>query len=199
VQPGWFRVEFDDSDVTYNFGDYYGIEQFGGAVSSMPIRVHRMLGREETPRIYGIQYRVARRPGNAAQMEVFTSRSGLKVWRDPRIGEPLRVWRATPCIGDDVLRSIFRTPERVVLETDLGCAALVVAGDAWYPGWRARVDGERRPVQELDAVRAVQVPAGRHRIEFFYRPVSVYWGAGLTLAGLALTAYFCLRDSRCVR
>ena len=31
AQPGWFRVDFDDNDVPYNFGDLYGIEQFGGA------------------------------------------------------------------------------------------------------------------------------------------------------------------------
>ena len=49
AQPGWFRVDFDDNDVPYNFGDLYGIEQFGGAVRSMPLRVHRMLGAQETP------------------------------------------------------------------------------------------------------------------------------------------------------
>src|ERR1035437_4028421 len=48
AQPGWFRVDFDDSDVPYNFGDLYGIEQFGGAGSSMPVRTHRLLGRAES-------------------------------------------------------------------------------------------------------------------------------------------------------
>jgi hypothetical protein len=56
------------------------------------------------------------------------------------------------------------------------------------------VDGERRPVQELDAVRAVRADAGRHVIEFRYRPASVYWGLGLTLLGLATVAFFCLRE-----
>jgi uncharacterized membrane protein YfhO len=68
----------------------------------------------------------------------------------------------------------------------------VVAGDAYYPGWRARVDGERRPVQELDAVRAVRSGAGRHMIEFRYRPASVYWGCGLSLLGFSMVAFFCL-------
>jgi len=35
-------------------------------------------------------------------------------------------------------------------------------------------------------VRAVHVDAGRHRIEFRYRPGSVYWGAALSLLGLLL-------------
>ena len=41
AQPGWFRVDFDDNDVSYNFGNLYGIEQFGGAGSSLPLRIHR--------------------------------------------------------------------------------------------------------------------------------------------------------------
>jgi hypothetical protein len=175
AQPGWFRVDFDDQDVPYNFGDYYGIEQFGGAVSSMPLRVHRMLGREETPEIYGIRYRVARNASGGRREEVFASRSGVKVWRDARIGEPVTA---------DAVRVVSRDAERVVLDVERAKAGLVRVGDAFYPGWRARVDGVKRPVQELDSVRAVRVDAGRHRIEMYYRPASVYWGLGITMAGL---------------
>ena len=194
AQSGWFRVEFDDSDVPYNFGDLYGIEHFGGLGSSLPIRTHRLLGRAETPSLFGIRYWVSRRPNNPAQEVVFTSRSGLKVFRNPGIAEALRVWRDSPCAAADRLRMVSRAPMRVVVEADLACPGLVVVGDAFYPGWRARVDGERRPVQELDAVRAVRSAAGRHTIEFFYRPPSVYFGFGLTLLGFALTAFFVWRD-----
>jgi hypothetical protein len=195
AQPRWFRVDFDDSDVPYNFGDLHGVEQFGGAVSSMPVRVHRMLGREETPRIYGIRYRVARKASGPRQQEVFVSRSGLRVWQDPRIAEPIVAWRAAPCgTGADFFHVISRSPENFVMEAELACPALVRVGDAWYPGWRSRVDGEKRPVQELDSVRAVQVDAGKHRIEFYYRPSPVYWGLGFTLLGLGITAFVCKRQ-----
>jgi hypothetical protein len=190
AQPGWFRVDFDDNDVPYNFGNLYGIEQFGGVGSSLPVRTHRLLGHAETPRLFGIRYRVARRPSDPAQEEVFHSRSGVSVYRDPRIAEPLWTWRDTPCAAPDRLRVVSRTPERFVVEADLACAGLVVAGDSYYPGWRARVDGERRPVQELDSVRAVRAGAGRHVIEFRYRPASVYWGFGLTMLGFAIVALF---------
>jgi hypothetical protein len=197
AQPGWFRVDFDDSDVPYNFGDLYGIEQFGGAASSMPERIHRLLGHEETPRRFGIRYRVARRPSDPAQQEVFRSRSGLKVFRDPRIAKPLSAWRdATDatCAGADHFRMVSRAPEAPIFEADMACPGLLVVGDAFYPGWRARVDGQRRPVQELDAVRAVRLEAGRHRVEFHYRPASVYWGLGLTLLGLLAAALCCLQS-----
>jgi hypothetical protein len=193
AQSGWFRVDLDDADVPYNFGDLYGIEQFGGAGSSLPIRTHQMLGRAETPRLFGIRYRVTRQDPRAGQEEVFRSRSGLRVYRDPRIGEALWAWRESPCAAPDRFRMVSRTSEAVTVEAEMGCPGLVVVGDAFYPGWRARVDGERRPVQELDAVRAVRTLAGRHVIEFRYRPGPVYWGFGLTMLGLLMAAVLWLR------
>ncbi len=56
------------------------------------------------------------------------------------------------------------------------------------------MDGTKKPVQELDSVRAVQVGEGRHTIEFFYRPAAVYQGLGLTLLGLAIAAFVCKRQ-----
>ena len=196
AQPGWFRVDFDDNDVPYNFGNLYGIEQFGGVGSSLPVRTHRMLGNAETPRLFGIRYRVASKPSDAAQEAVFTSRSGLKVYRDARIAEPLWTWRAAACGNADRLRVVSRSPGAFVVEAELACPGLVVAGDAYYPGWRAWVDGERRPVQELEAVRAVRAGPGRHVIEFRYRPASVYRGLGLTLSGFGVVAFFYFRKVR---
>jgi hypothetical protein len=194
AQPGWFRVDLDDTDVSYNFGNLYAIEQFGGVGSSLPIRTHRLLGHAETPRIFGIRYRVARKPSDAAQEAVFHSRSGLSVFRDPRVAEPLWTWRETPCGGPDRLRVVSRTPEVFVVDAELACPGLVVAGDSYYPGWRAWVDGVRYPVQEVDAVRAVRTGAGHHTIEFRYRPASVYWGFGLTLLGLSMLLFLCWRQ-----
>ena len=125
-QPGWFRVGFDENDVSYNFGDLYALEQFGGVGSSLPIRVHRWLGNAEAPRLFGIRYRVARTPSDPAQEEVFRSRSGVRVYRDPRIAEPLWMWRDIACGGTDRLRMVSRAPETIVVEADLACPGLVV-------------------------------------------------------------------------
>jgi hypothetical protein len=185
-QLGWFRVEVDDDAVPYNFGDFYGIEQFSGYVPGMPERVHRVLGHAETAREYGVSYRIGKAPSNPAQVEVFQGRSGLKVFRDPRIGEPLWVERAAPCGSGDRLRVVSREPEAAVFEAGMGCAGRVVVGDAYYRGWRAYVDGRRVPIEEAEGgIRAVQAGPGEHRIEFRYRPASVYVGGALTLLGLA--------------
>jgi hypothetical protein len=204
AQPGWFRVELDDAEVPYNFGDLYGIEQFGGAVSSMNARTHRILGNQETPRLFGIQYRVARKPANAALVEVFQSQSGLKVFRDPRIGEPLWTVPDRPCGsgtpekrgGADRFQIVRRLPEAFMVDAEMSCPGLLVAGDAWYTGWAAWVDGRRVRVEQAEgAVRAVRVPAGKHRVEFRYRPGSVYWGVGLTVMGLVLAAFAGLQEA----
>jgi len=196
-ESGWFRFEVDEAEIPYNFGVLYGLEQFGGGVSSMLARTHRILGHEETPRLFGIRYRVARTPSNPAQVVVFHSRSGLNVYRDPRIGEPVWTVHPAPCGADDRLRIVERLPELFIVEADLACAGQLVVGDPWFPGWRAWVDGNRTRIQEAEGtVRAVQLDAGRHRIEFRFRPGSVYWGAALSVLGMALTTFCCIRETR---
>jgi hypothetical protein len=195
-QPGWFRVDIDEDLVPYNFGDLYGIEQFGGLVSSMPERTQRLLGHEETPRLFGIRYRVGRMATHPAQQEVFVSKSGLKVFHDPRIFDPIWALRAETCSGGDRFASITRTPGYIVIDADLACPGLIVVGDAFYPGWRARVDGLRTPVQEVSAVRAVRAAGGRHRVEFLYRPASVYWGFSTALAAFIAIVALRIRERR---
>jgi membrane protein YfhO len=71
---------------------------------------------------------------------------------------------------------------------------LLVLADPSYPGWAALVDG--KPVQIYRAnigFRAVSVPAGRHVVEFNYRPLSVRMGFAGSLVGLLGLAAMSLR------
>jgi len=82
-------------------------------------------------------------------------------------------------------------PERVVVETSGGGDGWLVLTDAWYPGWRATVDGVPVEIMRADVLfRGVQVPAGQHRVEFTYAPTSFLVGVGMsviTLVGCVLT------------
>jgi uncharacterized membrane protein YfhO len=56
--------------------------------------------------------------------------------------------------------------------------------EAWYPGWRARVDGVEVPVVRADSVfRAVPLSPGTHDVEVFFDSSSFKRGAALSLAG----------------
>jgi uncharacterized membrane protein YfhO len=60
--------------------------------------------------------------------------------------------------------------------------------DAFYPGWRATVDGAAASVVATNHLfRGVAVQAGTHRIRWEYRPASVTLGAaGSVLGWLAI-------------
>jgi hypothetical protein len=76
-------------------------------------------------------------------------------------------------------------PERVVVETTGASDGWLVLTDAWYPGWRATVDGASVEITRADVLfRAVPIPAGRHRIQFVYSPISFRIGVGISLVAL---------------
>ncbi len=77
-------------------------------------------------------------------------------------------------------------PERVVADVTAEAAGILVLADLAYPGWGARLDGRPAPVLRADGFfRAVAVPAGSHRVEFRYRPISFYAGSAISLLALA--------------
>ncbi len=64
--------------------------------------------------------------------------------------------------------------------------AFLVLSDTFYPGWRAYVDGQERPLLRGDLLfRVVQVPAGSSQVVFRFEPASIWVGLGVTLASLA--------------
>jgi Bacterial membrane protein YfhO len=98
----------------------------------------------------------------------------------------------------DILRMV---PDRVLLKAELSESGYVVLVEAHDRGWRTSVDGTETPLLRANvAFRAVSVPAGRHRIEFLYRPPAAL--AGVMISGGALALAFALasrksrRDSR---
>jgi len=73
----------------------------------------------------------------------------------------------------------------VTVEVETPGPVLLRLADLWYPDWTARVDGKLTPILKADyLLRAVLVPAGRHRVEFRYESPAVMRGLLLSLLSL---------------
>ena len=93
---------------------------------------------------------------------------------------------APPPAPARVLRS---EAHRVEVEATAARPGFLVLNDTYYPGWSAEVDGRGVDIKPANsAFRAIEIPAGRHRVTFAYRPLSVYAGAALSVLAIAVIA-----------
>ena len=81
--------------------------------------------------------------------------------------------------------------QSVLCETSSSVPGHLVLLDSYYPGWLSYVDGKETPILRANyCFRAVEIPAGKRRVEFRYRPWSFYSGLAITLLSLAAGAVF---------
>ena len=79
-------------------------------------------------------------------------------------------------------------PNKVVIDAETNKSALLFLSDAYFPGWNAYINGVPAKTYRADfAFRAVEVPKGKHSVEFIYQPNQLRYGATLTGTGIFLT------------
>jgi hypothetical protein len=62
----------------------------------------------------------------------------------------------------------------VTIEVEAERPGVLVLHDLYYPGWEVTVDGEAKPMLRTNLLfRGVEVPQGKHRVEFAFRPLSL--------------------------
>jgi hypothetical protein len=90
-------------------------------------------------------------------------------------------------------------PQRVDIESSdingyrfrvaLNEPSIVVVSQMYYPGWKARVDGQEVEVLEADyALSGFPVSAGTHEVEFRFEPGSFRAGVWITLLSLGMAS-----------
>ncbi|MCW8305673.1 hypothetical protein AruPA_01370 [Acidiphilium sp. PA] len=123
---------------------------------------------------------------------------------DLRLGQTLPGGSVMPVYQDAVM-SIFRIRAyhryfsadpacrltvrgRNDLTADCPAPAILVRQEAWFPGWRARLNGRALPVARHGTLfQSVVLPAGHDVVTFSYRPRGTR--RSVTLAGLALALW----------
>ena len=108
--------------------------------------------------------------------------------REPGIA-PADVSRATATIVSYRLNDL-------AVDVDTPAPGLLRIADLWYPDWAVTVDGRRAELIKADyLLRAVEVPAGRHRVEFRFESKAVRAGLALSIACAALSLGLLLADA----
>jgi len=88
---------------------------------------------------------------------------------------------------NDAVRILERAPERWRLQTEAAGERLLVLTQAFFPGWRATLDGQPVPLVRADYLfQGVYVPPGAHTVELVFQPRSL--AVGLLVSLLALAA-----------
>ena len=89
----------------------------------------------------------------------------------------------SPAAGD--VQVVSYTPNEIRLQTHSAGDGFLVAGDSWYPGWEAAIDGQPARLYIADvAFRGLPVPAGDHRIEMRFVPRILYRSAAVSCLAL---------------
>ena len=101
--------------------------------------------------------------------------------RDATAIDPATIPASTPA---DI---VSYRPQQAVIELNAPRPGYLVLTDTFYPGWVASTDGQPTDIYRANYLfRAVRVPAGRHTVEFSYRPRSFMMGAAISLCALAI-------------
>ena len=88
---------------------------------------------------------------------------------------------------DGTAKILERRHNHMQIETDAPKPTILVLSETFYPGWKVRVDGNTGATYQVNyMMRAVPLPEGKHKVEFFYRPDSLLIGSIISI----ITAFF---------
>ena len=97
---------------------------------------------------------------------------------------------AGPLDAEDAAHLRSAGSDEIELEVTATGVRLLVINQAFFPGWRAEIDGRPAAIVRANAlVQGVVVPPGRHAVRLEYRPSSFRFGIALSLVALAGVAF----------
>ena len=90
-------------------------------------------------------------------------------------------------ISADTLSSVSLIqyqPNKLIYQSSSSQAGLAVFSEIYYPiGWQVTIDGSKSEMIRANYVlRALEIPAGEHTIEFNFKPNAYYIGNKVSMA-----------------
>ncbi|MCC6616538.1 MAG: YfhO family protein [Anaerolineae bacterium] len=116
--------------------------------------------------------------------DIYGTEDALKIMREADY-DPARTALVMGLPADDTAPSSLPiqpatiasyTPEQVTIEVDASEPGYLLLTDAYYPGWRATVNGVEALIHRADVMfRAVAIPQGHSTVVFDYHPDWLDW------------------------
>ncbi|MBK7980775.1 MAG: YfhO family protein [Ignavibacteriae bacterium] len=100
--------------------------------------------------------------------------------------------------GKGEIKTVEQNPNFIELESNTDTEQFMVLSEIYYPkGWKALVDGNETEIYQTNHIlRGIQVPAGKHKITFEFRPQTYFtsltflWIGNILILGLILVPAF---------
>lgn len=81
----------------------------------------------------------------------------------------------------------YYSANKLIIETENNEESFLVLLDNFFPGWKAKVNGQKTTIFQTDhSFRGVYLPSGKNEIIFEYRPSSFYAGIIVSLFSLLI-------------
>lgn len=111
---------------------------------------------------------------------------------DKKFAEQIKLPVVSDNVSSDTLRNVTLTdyqPNALKYEVDSKNGGVVVFSEIYYPGWISYIDGKEIEHGRADYIlRAMNVPAGKHQIEFRFDPKSLHTTETIAYTALAILA-----------
>ncbi len=99
------------------------------------------------------------------------------------------VVKSVPSDSTATIELVAYEPNYLKYEVNSEKGGTVVFSEIYYPGWQSTIDGEEVPHGRADYIlRAMNVPAGKHVVEFRFDPKSLHLTETIAFVALGLLA-----------
>ncbi len=124
----------------------------------------------------------------------------IKTFFDPRTDlQKTMLLEETPKIEIDSTNLIassritMYSPNKVHIDIESNKNSLLFLSDPYFPGWNAYIDRNPSKTYRANfAFRALEIPKGKHKIEFIYQPRTFTQGIIVSAGGIIITTFIVL-------